>query len=116
MRILQPYKYYFWDFYNQQNQNVKDKIDYVLQIIISVRRVPVKFLRHLEDGIYEIRIEFRGNTYRIFCFFDEDKLVILINGFQKKSHRAPRKEIERAKTLRRNYYEDKKSKDNQRAF
>lgn len=72
-----------------------------------MRQIPVKFFKHLEDGIYEIRIEFGGNIYRIFCFFDDDKLVILLHAFQKKSQKTPRKEIERAKTLRRNYYEDK---------
>jgi phage-related protein len=116
MRILEPYKNYFWELYNSQKQNVKDKIDYVLQIILSAQRIPAKFFKHLEEGIYEIRIEFGGNIYRIFCFFDDEKLVILLHGFQKKSQKTPRKEIERAKILRRNYYEDKKSKNNKRTF
>jgi putative addiction module killer protein len=111
MRILKPYKEYFWDFYNPLNQNVKDKIDYTLQIVISVQRIPVKFFKHLEEGIYEIRIEVGSNIYRIFSFFDENKLVILLNGFQKKTQKISRKEIERAKKLRKEYYEDKESKN-----
>ena len=108
MRILKPYKNYFWDFYNPLQQKVKDKVDYVLQIIISVERVSTKFFKHLDDGIYEIRVEYKSNIYRIFSFFDDGKLVILLHGFQKKTQKTPRKEIERAKTLRKEYYENKK--------
>jgi putative addiction module killer protein len=112
MRILEPYKDYFWEFYNPLNQKVKDKVDYVLQIVMTVQKVSTKFFKHLEDGIYEIRIEVGSNIYRIFTFFDDNKLVILLHGFQKKTQKTPRKEIERAKKLRRDYYEDKESKNN----
>jgi len=112
MRTLEPYKDYFWDFYNPLKQNVKDKVDYVLQIIIFIQRIPTKFFKHLEDGIYEIRIEVGGNIYRIFTFFDDNKLVILLHGFHKKTQKTPRKEIERAKKLRKDYYEDKEPKNN----
>jgi putative addiction module killer protein len=93
-------------------QNVKDKIDYVLQILISVQRIPTKFFKHLEDGIFEIRVEVGSNIYRIFTFFDDNKLVVLLHGFQKKTQKTPRKEIERAKRLRKDYYDDKESKNN----
>jgi phage-related protein len=66
------------------NQKVKDKVDYVLQILISVQKVSVKFFKHLEDGIYEIRIEVGSDIYRIFAFFDENKLVILLMVFIRK--------------------------------
>lgn len=112
MRILEPYKDYFWEFYNPLKQGVKDKVDYVLQIIISVERISTKFFKHLEDGIYEIRIESGSNIYRIFSFFDDNKLVILLHGFQKKTQKTPGKEIETAKNLRRDYYADKEPKDN----
>jgi phage-related protein len=79
--------------------------------VISIKRIPTKFFRHLEDGIYEIRIEVKSNIYRIFTFFDDSKLVILLHGFQKKTQKTPRKEIEQAKKLRRMYYDDKESKD-----
>lgn len=86
-------------------------MDYVLQIVISVQRIPTKFFKHLEDGIYEIRIEVGSNIYRIFAFFDDNKLVVLLHGFQKKTQKTPRKEIERAKKLRKDYYDDKESKN-----
>jgi phage-related protein len=112
MRILEPYKDYFWEFYNPLPQKVKEKVDYVLQILISVQKISTKFFRHLEDGIYEVRIEAGSNIYRIFSFFDDNKLVILLHGFQKKTQKTPRKEIEQAKKLRRMYYDDKNPKNN----
>ena len=94
-------------FYNPLDKKLKDKVDYVLQIIISVERISTKFFKHLDDGIYEIRIEYKSDVYRIFSFFDEGRLVILLHGFQKKTQKTPRKELDRAKKLRREYYEKK---------
>jgi phage-related protein len=107
MRTLIPYKNFFWDFYNPLDKKLKDKVDYVLQIIISVERISTKFFKHLDDGIYEIRIEYKSDIYRIFSFFDEGRLVILLHGIQKKTQKTPRKELDRAKKLRREYYEKK---------
>ncbi len=112
MRILEPYKDYFWEFYSPLNHKVKDKVDYVLQIVISVQKISAKFFKHLEDEIYEIRIEVGSDIYRIFTFFDDNKLVILLHGFQKKTQKTPRNEIERAKILRSDYYANKESKNN----
>ena len=80
------YGNYFKSFYDEQSQDVQEKIDFVLDLISNIERVPSKFLKYLEDtdGIYEIRVQLKSNIYRIFCFFDENKLVVLLNGFQKK--------------------------------
>jgi phage-related protein len=107
MRTLIPYKNFFWEFYNPLDKKLKDKVDYVLQIIISVERISTKFFKHLDDGIYEIRIEYENDIYRIFSFFDEGRLIILLHGIQKKTQKTPRKELDRAKKLRREYYEKK---------
>lgn len=77
-----------------------------------MQKISTKFFKHLEDGIYEIRIEAGSNIYRIFSFFDDNKLVILLHGFRKKTQKTPRKEIDQAKILRRMYYEDKESENN----
>lgn len=106
-RVLKVYKEYFWEFFNDLPQEVKDKIEYVFEIIISVDRIPKKFFKHVDDGIYEIRVERDSNIYRIFSFFDDGKLVILLHGFQKKTQKLPVKEIKRAKKLRKMYYDDK---------
>jgi len=100
---------YFIEFYQKQNKKVKEKIQYVFELLKQVERVPKKFLKHLEgtNGLYEIRVEYQSSIYRIFCCFDEGKLVILFNGFQKKTQKTPRKEIEKAEKLMKLYFERK---------
>jgi phage-related protein len=75
-----------------------------------VDRIPEKFLKHLEgtDGLYEIRIRSGSNIYRVFCCFDAGSIVILLNGFQKKSQKIPRKEISKAINLKGEYFTNKK--------
>ena len=101
---------YFTNFYLEQPEKVQEKIDYVFKVIRTVQNVPKKFLDHLTgtDGLYEIRVEFESNIYRIFCCFDKGKLVILLNGFQKKTQKTPKSEIEKATKLMMEYYESKK--------
>jgi phage-related protein len=106
-RTLVPFGPYFWEFYNGLEETLQEKVDYVLQILISADRIPMKFFRHLEDGIYEIRIAYKSNIYRIFSFFDKGKIVILLHGIQKKSQKLNRVELERARRLRNAYYENK---------
>ncbi len=107
VRELEAYKNYFWDFFDAQTEKVQEKIDYTLEILQTMERVPTKFFKHLEDGIYEIRVKQGSNIYRLFSFFDDGKLVILLHGFQKKTQKTPKNEIARAKKLRNEYYEDK---------
>ena len=97
---------YFLDFYKGLEPNVKTKVQYVLELIKQVDRVPAKFLASMSgyEGLYEIRIEYQSNIYRIFCCFDEGKLVVLFNGFQKKTQKTPKEEIERAMRLKNEYF------------
>jgi len=101
---------YFIEFYQKQNIKVKRKIQYVFELIKQVERVPEKFLKQLKgtDGLYEIRIEYESNIYRIFCCFDRGKLVVLFNGFQKKTQTTPKKEIKKAEKLMKSYFEQKR--------
>jgi phage-related protein len=87
------HEHHFSDFYLKQNERVQEKIEYVFRVITNVQNVPKKFLDHLTgtDGLYEIRIEFENNIYRIFCCFDKGNLVVLFNGFQKKTQKTPKK-------------------------
>jgi phage-related protein len=104
------HEHYFIDFYLGQNDKVQQKIEYVFKILRTVQNVPKKFLEHLTgtDGLYEIRIEFESNIYRIFCCFDKGNLVVLFNGFQKKSQKTPKKEIDLALKLKDEYFNAKK--------
>jgi len=107
-RKLIFYKNYFGEFFNSLQNKVQVKIDYVLFVITVVDRIPKKFFEHLNgtDGLYEIRIEFESNIYRIFCCFDEGKLVVLFNGFQKKSQKTPQKEIDKAVKIKQEYFDE----------
>ena len=88
---------------------MKTKIDEVLLLITIIERVPKKFLQHLEgtDGLYEVRVELASSIFRIFCCFDEGKLVVLFNGFQKKTQKTPKAEIEKATKLKAEYFGQK---------
>lgn len=112
LRDTYVYKNYFWDFYNSQKLNVQDKIDSVIGLVRTLRIVPGKFLKHIEgtDGLYEMRIKVGNNIFRVFCFFDEDSLVILLGGFQKKSDKTPRREIINAERIKQEYYYEKTKK------
>lgn len=101
---------HFIEFYQKQDQKVKGKIQYVFELIKQVDRVPEKFLKHLIgiNGLYEIRINYQSNIYRIFCCFDEGKLVGLFNGFQKKTKKTPQKDIDKAEQLMQDYFNNKK--------
>lgn len=109
LRKTYVYQNHFWDFYNEQKKEVQDKIDYVIGLVRTLQMVPERFFKHLEgtDGIYEIRVKVGSDIYRIFCFFDQGQLIILLNGFQKKKDKTPRHEIIRAERLKKEYYENK---------
>ena len=103
------YKDCFIEFYNSQNSNVQEKIEYVFVVIQSIYIVPTKFLKHISstDGLYEIRIEVGTNIFRIFCFFDNKNVVVLLNAFQKKSQKIPHQQLDIAKRLQKQYFEEK---------
>ncbi|PKP50835.1 MAG: addiction module toxin RelE [Bacteroidetes bacterium HGW-Bacteroidetes-11] len=102
----------FWDFYYAQRTEVQDKIDWVIGLVRTLRMIPEKFFKHLEgaDGLFEIRIKHGSDIFRILCFFDEGNLIILLNGFQKKTDKTPKNEIEKAKRLKKRYYKEKSRK------
>lgn len=112
IRSIFYYKNYYLDFFNTLDYEVKQKFNWTLKLISSVDRVPVKYFRHIEDstGLYEIRVEFGSNIYRVFSFFDKGQLVILINGLQKKSQKTPKNEIEKAEKLKKKYFDEKNNK------
>ena len=106
----------FLDFFDQQTEKVKEKIDHVLFVVTVADRIPQKFFQHLEgtNGLYEIRLEFQGNICRIFCCFDEGQVVVLFNGFQKKSQKTPSGELDKAVKIMNEYFDEKlKQKQNE---
>jgi len=109
-RTVITYKNYFEDFLANQRQKVREKIFWTFILVEELKQVPETYLKHLEgtDGLYEIRVQLSSDIYRIFCFFAEGKLVVLANGFQKKTQKTPKQEITKALKIMEEYYENKK--------
>jgi putative addiction module killer protein len=106
-RKIVAYKTYFLDFMSKLDDGVVRKIYYSLDMLKVQDKVSAKFVRYLSDGVFELRIEYESNIYRIFFCFDKGNIVILFNGFQKKSQQTPRKEIKKAIKLKNEYYANK---------
>lgn len=107
-RRVRAYKDYFVKFINSLDESQARKIFYVIDMLKTQGRLSDKFVKHLEDGIYELRAEVASNIFRILFIFDEGNIILLLNGFQKKTQKTPRKEIELAKKLRSEYYNEKR--------
>jgi phage-related protein len=104
-RKITFYKNYFQDFFSKQSKKVKAKIVWTFDLVEDLQRVPETYLKHIEntDGLYEIRVQLGSDIFRIFCFFDKGKLVVLANGFQKKTQKTTKKEIEKALKIKAEY-------------
>lgn len=109
-RTIIFYKNHFEEFFVRQREKVKAKIIWTLDLIEEIEKVPETYLKHIEgtDGLYEIRVQSASDIYRIFCFFDRGQLVVLANGFQKKTQKTPKQEIEKANKIKKEYENEKK--------
>ena len=102
---------YFGEFMECLSIKEREKVDYGLVLLKTQDRLPAKFVKHLRDGLYELRTEYNGNIYRVFFIFDEGKIVVLFNGFQKKTQKTPASEITKALKIKGEYYEYKRNND-----
>lgn len=112
-RKIITYGGYFERFIATLTDKERRKIDYIISLLETEDRMPVKFIKYIRDGLYELRMEYGSNIYRIFFIFDEGQIVVLFNGFQKKDQKTPKQEIEKALKIKEAYYGDKHS-SNQR--
>lgn len=110
-RTIIFYKDYFLSFFEKQNWKVKTKISWTLDVLSELERIPETYLKHLEntDGLYEVRVQSGSDIFRIFCFFDKGQLVVLANGFVKKTQKTPKREIEKALKIKEEYFLELKS-------
>ncbi len=108
-REVRFYKHYFSEFYAEQNEKTRRKIAQTLVWLQTTERLPTSILRSIEgsNGLFEVRIEYGGNIFRIFCCFDKGAIIVLFNGFQKKTKKTPKQEIARAKKLMEEYFKEK---------
>ncbi|MBQ9509160.1 MAG: type II toxin-antitoxin system RelE/ParE family toxin [Bacteroidales bacterium] len=112
-RKINTYGNYFGSFLKTLCEDVRRKLDYVLDMLKAQKRLNSKFVKPIREGIFELRIEWEGDIYRVFFIFDEGNIIILFNGFQKKTRKTPTTEIEKAMTIKKEYYEYKR-KQNQK--
>ncbi|MCK9398724.1 MAG: type II toxin-antitoxin system RelE/ParE family toxin [Bacteroidales bacterium] len=108
-RSIFYYRNYYLDFFETLNPEARKKFNWTLQLIRDIKQVPEKYFKHVTGttGLFEIRVEVGRNIFRVFSFFDEGRLVVLVNGFQKKTQKTPKKEIELAEKIKKQYFDEK---------
>jgi phage-related protein len=113
LRTILFFKGYFQEFFVKQRKKVQDKIIWTLELIEELPRIPDTYLKHIEntEGLFEIRVQQGSDIFRIFCFFDQGQLIVVANGFHKKSQKTPKQEIEKALKIKEEY-ENKKKQHN----
>lgn len=109
-RTVVFYKDYFSTFIAAQKEEVRKKILWTLKLIEELEVVPESYLKHIEGtkGLYEVRVKQGSDIFRIFCFFDKGKVIVLAKGFQKKTQRTPPNQIKKALKIREEYEKDGK--------
>ncbi len=107
IREIIAYKDYYRDFMAKLSEREQMKIRRALLLFSDTEKIPTHFIKYIEDDIYEFRVNYGNNEFRIFFIYDGERLVILFNAFRKKTQKTPRSEIIKAKRLKQEYYEDK---------
>ena len=111
-RKIKTYGGYFERFIETLTHKELMKLDYIISLLETNDRVLVKFIKYIQEGLYGLRMEYNGNIYRVFFIFDDGQVVVLFNGFQKKTQKIPQGEIDKALKIKNNYYADKQSQNN----
>lgn len=106
-RKIITYGGYFEQFISTLTDRELKKLDYIISLLETEDRLPIKFIKFIRDELYELRMEYNNNIYRVFFIFDNGKIVVLFNGFQKKTQKTPQAEIEKALKIKEAYYEYK---------
>lgn len=106
-RKIRVYGRYFLDFIEHLTDGERRKIDYGLQLLKTQERLSTKFVKLIRDGLFELRTEYAGKIFRVFFIFDDGQIVVLFNGFQKKTQKTPSSEIEKALQIKAQYYAEK---------
>ncbi len=106
-RKIIAYEHYYEEFFNSLDIKTQDKVLYGLMLLETQNKISAKFVKFIRDEIFELRIEYNGNIYRLFFIFDNGNIIVLFNGFQKKTQKTPESEIQRAIKLKDEYYKRK---------
>ena len=107
IRRIKAYKNYYSDFMASLSDAERLKIQRALLLFTNNERIPVHFIKYIRDGVYEFRVTYLSNEFRIFFCYDGDDLVILFNGIRKKTQKLKNSDIEKAIKLKKEYYDSK---------
>lgn len=107
VREIIAYGEHFKRFMETLSEAERNKILRALLLFTDNERIPAHYIKHIEDGIYEFRVTYINNEFRIFFIYDGQKLVILFNAFRKKTQKTPQSEIKKAKSLKEEYFREK---------
>ena len=110
-RKIITYGGYFDSFMDTLNVKEQEKVQYALLLLKTQNKLSSKHLRFIRNELFELRIEYNSNIYRVFLIFDKEHIVVLFNGFQKKKQKTPVSEIEKALKIKEEYYADKQSQN-----
>jgi phage-related protein len=93
------------DFIDTLSDTQTQKILWVMKLVRELNHVPSQYFTKLvnTDDIWEVRVQTGGNIFRLLGFIEGDCLIILTNGFQKKTQKTPRREIELAQARKREH-------------
>lgn len=108
MKKIIAYKQYYSDFMEQLSHPERIKIMRALLLLETEDKIPYHYIKYIRDGVYELRVNYGNNEFRIFFTYDGDIVVVLFNCFKKKTQKTPNSEIEIAIRLKNEYYEQKK--------
>ena len=99
-----------FSFLGALDDDSREKVEWTLELIRTLDVIPLKYFKHLEGtkGLYEIRVESCSIAYRLFCFFDQENIIVVVSGFKKKQQKTPLREIQQALKLKKQYHEEKK--------
>lgn len=109
MRKIITYKTYFSDFIKKLSKDEVNKIRRVLDLFKVEDKMPRHLIKFIRDGVYEFRVNYGNNEFRIFFIYDGDTIVVLFNAFKKKTQKTPNNEIEKALKLKEEYYGTKRN-------
>jgi phage-related protein len=93
------------DFLNSLTSKQAQKVAWVLNLIEEQENVPSKFFKKMvgTNDLWEVRVNFKSDIFRILCFCDGFKIIVLTHGFVKKTQKTPKQAIKTAEKRMKDY-------------
>jgi len=104
-RKIVAYGGYYESFMKTLSSNERRKILKALLLFSEEEKIPYHYIKYIRDSIFEFRVSYGNNEFRIFFIYDGNTIVVLLNCFKKKTQKTPQNEIEKAIRLKNEYYE-----------